>query len=169
MTFFPPTFDRFRSEWYGKHLVAMDEPSLFELAASGGSALRFLWLRTFHHPIAVRLHRSEGIVKLVALRLTGQGGYEPGTIDVRIERDVDEADWIRVEAALDAARFDDPAPEVGLGADGAQWIVERARGGEYRMLDRWSPDVAGPHGDFRHACETFLRLVGEGFVSEDIY
>jgi hypothetical protein len=30
MIYFPPAFDGFRSEWYGKHLAAMEEPSLYE-------------------------------------------------------------------------------------------------------------------------------------------
>lgn len=169
MIYFPPTFDRFRSEWYGKHLAAMEEPSLYEQSAHGGSALRFLWLRTFDHPIAVRLQRDTTAPTLVAIRLSGEGGYEPGHVALRIERGVDEADWRRVETALEAARFDAPPPETIFGADGAQWIVERSRNGEYRMVDRWSPELEGPHADFRNACEAFLALAGEGLVIGSIY
>lgn len=117
MIYFPPAFDRFRSEWYGKHLAAMEEPSLYELSARGRTALRFLWLRTFDHPIAVRLQRDATAPKLVAVSLSGEGGYEPGHVVRRIEREIEEADWRRVEAALEAARFDDPDAETALGAD----------------------------------------------------
>lgn len=169
MNYFPPDFDRFRSKWYGEHLAAMEEPSLFELSRAGATALRFLWLRTFHHPICVRLHRDGVVVQLIGLRLTGQGGYEPGRIDLRVERELESADWRRIEIALEVARFEAPPADPRLGADGAQWIVERARGGDYRMLERWSPDSVGAHADFRAACEMFLALAGSDLVDGDVY
>lgn len=59
--------------------------------------------------------------------------------------------------------------KAGLGADGAQWIIERAKDGEYRMVDRWSPESSGPDAAFRRACETFLALAGEDLVTGDVY
>src|SRR5258708_39333972 len=51
-----------RAIWYAKHLKALHEPSLWEMAQDPkAEAYRFLWLRSFHHPIAVRLVvRSSG-------------------------------------------------------------------------------------------------------------
>lgn len=169
MRYFPATVSDFKSEWYGKHLAAMNEPSLFEAAARSEAALRFLWLRTFHQPICVRMTREGERVSLVATRLSGEGGYEPGTIAARVERTLAVADWLGIEDALDLARFDAPPIREGFGADGAQWIVERARNGNWRMVERWSPDRPGPHADFRRACEAFLGLVGDEFVTGDVY
>jgi hypothetical protein len=43
-------------QWYSKHLKALQEPSLWNLSGTQKSeTYRFLWLRTFHHPISVRL------------------------------------------------------------------------------------------------------------------
>ncbi|HVJ92159.1 MAG TPA: hypothetical protein VM580_20305 [Labilithrix sp.] len=168
--FFPPNFRAFRSDWYGKHLSAMHEPSLVQLAMRGETAMRFLWLRTFHQPIAVRVQRAEEGARLVATRLSGMGGYEPGSIDLRRERELGAQECQRVEAALDDAAFETIPPDVNtLGADGAQWIIERAKGGEYRIVDRWSPEAKGDAGGFRRACETFLALAGEDFVTGSIY
>jgi hypothetical protein len=58
--FFPPEIGAFRSSWYGKHLEAMGEPSLLVAARNGETALRVLWLRTFHNPISVRLELAGG-------------------------------------------------------------------------------------------------------------
>ncbi len=72
----------FISNWYGKHLAAMQEPALWEMAQSPDThAYRFLWLRTFHQPIAVRLLvNRDGSGVLIAKRLDGMGGYEPGNL-----------------------------------------------------------------------------------------
>jgi hypothetical protein len=33
-----------------------------------------------------------------------------------------------------------PLDKSRLGADGAQWIIEGVKDGNYRIVDRWSPD-----------------------------
>lgn len=168
--FFPPTFDAFRSDWYSQHLTAMGEPSLVDVASGGGTAVRFLWLRSFHQPIAVRVQATEDAMRLVATRLSGAGGYEPGIVESRTERVLTAQEWRRLEEALAEAVFDTtPATRATLGADGAQWIVERAQDGCYRMVERWSPEPAGADAAFRSACEAFLALAGEQFVTGDVY
>ena len=69
--------------WFRKHLRAMQEPSLRELAEKDRTVTvyRFLWLPSFHNPISVRFVKSDEGVVLYAVRLDGQGGYEqPGHI-----------------------------------------------------------------------------------------
>jgi hypothetical protein len=65
MPFFPPMIfhrrpdiDAFIREWFSKHLTAMAEPPLPHLAASGLEVYRFLYLRSFHHPVMVRVQES---------------------------------------------------------------------------------------------------------------
>jgi hypothetical protein len=169
-SFFPASFNAFRRKWYGKHLSAMGEPSLVELASRGEMAVRFLWLRTFHQPIAVRVQRTAGAAQMVATRLSGLGGYEPGAVDFRTKRELSVDEWHRVGQALHDAAFETMQGEVtSIGADGAQWIIERAKDGEYRVVDRWSPDARGPDAAFRIACETFLALAGEELVTGTVY
>jgi len=44
------------ARWYSGQLKALDEPSLLaEARNTSTQSYRFLWLRSFHHPIAVRL------------------------------------------------------------------------------------------------------------------
>ena len=46
----------FRARWYAKHLRAMGEESLLSAAANKEFlGYRFLWLRTFHHPVSMKL------------------------------------------------------------------------------------------------------------------
>ena len=80
-----PDNDGFRSGWYGKALAAMAEPRLF--VAPGElptETLRFLWLRTFHHPVAVRVERRPDGCAVTTTVLDGQGGYEPGATSRRL-------------------------------------------------------------------------------------
>lgn len=169
-SFFPPTFNAFRREWYGKHLSAMGEPSLVEIASRGDAAARFLWLRTFHQPIVVRVQAADDAFRLVATRLSGMGGYAPGVVESRTERVLSANEWRRLEEALRDAAFEAiPAELNTLGADGAQWIIERAKDGVYRVVDRWSPEPTGADAAFRAACDTFLDLAGEQIVTGAVY
>jgi len=164
--YFPPgTFhegvDQFVSNWYGKHLGAMHEPSLWAAATRGETVWRFLLLRTWGKPIAVRV-TSDG--HLFAVRLGGQGGYEPGTIEAHRERVLGKSDVARIESALAGMSFDTTATEAEMGNDGAQWVLERAQAGRYRLVERWSPDDTGKHPSFVAACNVFIDLAGRDLI-----
>src|SRR5215469_15820751 len=48
--------DTARARWYSGLLTALDEPSLLQTSKNPAlQSYRFVWLRTFHHPVAVRL------------------------------------------------------------------------------------------------------------------
>ena len=73
--------DAFTRGWYESHLAAMKEPRLGAFVDSGNvEAVRFLWLRSFHHPIAVRAMRRGASYSLIAVELAGAGGYAPGAV-----------------------------------------------------------------------------------------
>ena len=63
--------DDFKEEWYSQHLIAMGEPLLPDGA---NEVYRFLWLRTFHNPIMIRLTYDPKGCDLIAKRLDGAGG-----------------------------------------------------------------------------------------------
>jgi len=122
MPFFPvgifngrPEIDALIREWFSKHLTAMAEPPLPHLAATGLEVYRFLYLRSFHHPVVVRVQETaEGHV-LVVKELDGLGGYEPGKLIVDRQRRLDSAEWAERAAVAKA----DPvgaraAPAVGV-------------------------------------------------------
>src|SRR5215469_6577927 len=75
-------FRGFKERWYAKHLRSMSEPSLSEASKDATVIVyRFLWLRTFHHPIAVRLTiHPDGTGTLNANETDGHGGYEAGKV-----------------------------------------------------------------------------------------
>ncbi|HXQ97339.1 MAG TPA: hypothetical protein VN774_02765, partial [Candidatus Limnocylindrales bacterium] len=50
------TLNKALDSWYSGQLKALKEPSLWELSQkSKQQVYRFLWLRTFDHPVAIRV------------------------------------------------------------------------------------------------------------------
>jgi hypothetical protein len=132
----------FEVEWFGAHLAAANEPSLYLASRApdpAGGSYRFTWLRSFHAPVIVRIDEApDGALRMTAKRLSGKGGYAPGRIAARVERNLeaDEAASLRrLLAQGDLAREPPVGCEVGI--DGAQWIVETSVGGSYRFVNRW--------------------------------
>jgi hypothetical protein len=139
--------------WYAKHLRAMREPSLWGLSEDPSrQSYRFLWLRTFHHPVSARLEvAKDGTAQLLVKVLNGKGGYEPGhTIlnrNIKVSKEsVDHFLGLLKEA--DFWNIPTEQPESNeISADGAQWIIEGISDGHYHVVDQWSPD----EGSFRKA------------------
>lgn len=159
-----PRSDAFTNAWYSQHLKAMREPSL--QCASSRPVYRFLWLRTFHHPIAIRVEARAGGMHLFAVELSGAGGYEPGEITRRMDRAMTADEARMFAAAIENAQVWAPdATKKDLGADGAQWVVEARHGRRYVLHDVWTPD----HGGVRDLGLAFIALTGWTIPQDEIY
>src|SRR4051794_34102142 len=57
-----PAIHQTKVEWYSSKLAALHEGSLWEVSQGQPSieVYRFLWLRTFHHPVTVRINVTPG-------------------------------------------------------------------------------------------------------------
>jgi hypothetical protein len=146
-------------KWYAPFLQAMAEPSLWELSKSQSiGSYRFFWLRSFNHPVSARLTiANDGSGKLLIKVLSGSG-YKPGHLIQNREIGVSKESVDHFLELLDKAKFwTSPTEEEEngtVGCDGAQWIMEGADGGQYHVVDRWSPD----EGPYRKAA-LFLAIV----------
>lgn len=162
-----PPVDDLRREWYSKHLGAMGEPPLPEGSAE---TYRFLWLRSFHHPIAVRVVCIEKACELTGLRTDGHGGYEPGSVVERKTRRLSEAEVAGFREMLARVQFWGSQPtDDRIGLDGAQWVLEGRRGPAYHLWDVWSPETSGPSAAFREMCLQLVRLSGLAVRENEIY
>jgi hypothetical protein len=132
-----------RDRRYSRHLTAMQESSLWARAEDKKLHIyRFLWLRAFHRPIAVRLtinHIGEG--QLIVRITDGEGGDDPGGLIHNETVFLPKESVDEFLAKLEALEFwslptIDP-PSYGL--DGANWVLEGLRDGVYHLVDRWSP------------------------------
>lgn len=138
-----PKLDRFVSHWYSGQLKALKEPSLWEEAKrSSCESYRFLWLRTFHHPVAIRVDvLPDGSATLTTKVADGAGGYNPGKIITNTARPMTKHETERVLASFkDLTFWSLPAFERNkAGNDGSEWIVEAVLHGKYHLVSEWTP------------------------------
>jgi hypothetical protein len=136
--------DEFKAKWYSQELEVLQEPSLLELAKNPASeSYRFLWLRTFHHPVTVRLDvRADGIGVLTTKVASGAGGFRPGHLIENMSRPLTREQTQAFLARLTKVGFWSlPSPvNDQTGTDGSQWIIEGVKEGKYHVVDRWLPD-----------------------------
>jgi hypothetical protein len=168
--YFPPkTVSSFETDWFGKQLSAMHEIALDRTPTE---AYRFLWLRTWHAPVAVRVGALGDSGYVVLTVLTGQGGYDPGVIERQDSTALTNATWQKLRHVLAALRFwsvreHDPPERAGM--DGAEWILEGHRPTMYRLVQRWSPSSVGRDAKFRAACLRMLSVAGYRPDADTVY
>jgi hypothetical protein len=133
--------DHFKRDWYSTQLNALQEPSLYQMGKVSNSE-SYLWLRTFHHPVAVRADvKPDGTGMLTTKITSGAGGYRPGTITENRSQLLSKEQISTFLAKVDDVQFWKAPNPVNdqRGTDGSQWIIEGLKNGRYHVVDRWSP------------------------------
>jgi len=133
----------FKAEWYSSQLAALEEPSLLKMAGrSTTETYRFVWLRTFNHPVSVRLdvHR-DGTGTLTTKVASGAGGYKPGKLVTNLARNLSKEETQRVIDRIERANlWSLPGYLDKQGLDGSEWVIEGVSQGSYHVISRWSPE-----------------------------
>jgi hypothetical protein len=133
----------FCNGWYSAHLRRMQEPSLLQATnRTDIAAYRFTYLPTWGRPFAVRTVVTTNQVYLRTVRLTGDGGYDPGhighTTDCVLSNGLPRGLSKLIEETIWNTSFQ---PVTDRGCDGSEWILEGVRNGKYRLFTMWSPDA----------------------------
>ena len=152
------TYDgKFTVEWYSKHLYAMKEPLLYNIIPHK-EIFRFLWLRTFDPPVAIRIEKNKDEYSLTLKICDGAGGYDPGNLIVNKTKAIDKATWNSFTGLVEKAGYWNSATtDNDIGLDGSQWILESADNRRYHVVDRWSPQS----GSFYNCCMFLIKLMEE--------
>src|ERR1035441_3991568 len=133
-------------------LQLLGEPCLFPLRADPRAEVyRFLWLRTFHPPISVRLEiQVSGNGTVTVTTMPGESGF-PSTLKgtpIVTSRLVGIDEVAKFRELLRKTQFlIIPSTVRGdqQGTDGSDWTIEAVKGGRYHIASRWSPAVSrGP-------------------------
>jgi hypothetical protein len=151
-------------------LRAMNEPAFMQLGMGNRDVYRFIWLRTFHRPISIRVEAHDNGYTLVAKELDGRGGYEPGMVCKNISRPITCEARSNFLSLLNKAHY----WELSNGSDvlvldGAFWILEGYHNSEYHVVNRWCPAAKGPNAAFREACLYLVALSGIEIASSEVY
>ena len=149
--------DTFINEWYSKMLFALKEPILKDYRGNK-EIYRFTWLRTFHHPISIRLEKQGEIMKLFTKVSNGAGGYEPRQLIIDTTISLSKAQFRLFEQKIDSIGLWRLRTEQNneTGKDGSEWIIEAIKSNNYHMVHRWTPSYEN-EGNF--------RIVGEYLIS----
>jgi hypothetical protein len=141
--------DRLRADWYSQELATLHEPSLFRDPRKrlGAEEYRFLWLRSFHAPICVRLTVSnDNGGTLIVKQGNVHGGTEAGKLmkveTKRLSREQVKPFLDRIKS-VQFWKIRSPNHELG-GVDGSQWIMGGVNHGNYKIVDVWSAPVTDP-------------------------
>jgi hypothetical protein len=143
-------YNKFVNDWFSAQLTALDEPSFLSRSKnSSEQSYRFLWLRTFHHPVAVRLElKRDGTSTLTAKIASGAGGYAPGHLVTTTSKSLtkQQTDFYVHKVNADNFWTLPAVTKEQTGTDGSEWIIEGVNGGKYHLATAWSP-TQGPIHD----------------------
>ena len=150
--------DRFVSNWYTRYLSEMNEPSLLTSHDDQNASYRFLWLRSFHPTVVVRLW-SNGEKRMLSVKeLKIEKKTQSKQLLVDQTRVLKDEEWAAIVRRVEESCFwaepsstDDP-----VAMDGAWWVLESADKGYYHVAKRQSPDS----GSYRELCLYLLKLSG---------
>jgi len=169
--YFPKEVESYCPEF----LAAMKEPSIYGLHLDKTTeTYRFLWLRTFHKPITIRVWKDHKGITLRIVRLSGKGGYKTGQIEYDKAFALTSEQWDGLLHLLNEAAFWE-MPSVNRDvtfADGSLWIFEGKARDKYHVVDRACPldDSKKRHLDsFVACCRYLLKLSGEEISAKEDY
>jgi hypothetical protein len=134
---------------YARFLIAMHEPSLYDLSRQdpGAEAYRLLWLRSDRKPASIRFAPKPGGTGWFYRRMIGgTGSTQPGGLREN------GMSWSWKSRTASFLRTIDDVGFWSLAAGGADtpdicrshWILEGVRQGQYRVIDRCSPPESDP-------------------------
>jgi hypothetical protein len=172
-------------------LKYFDEPDFCSesILQQGYESYRFLWQRTFHHPVLIQLTRKgPDNATLVYKELDGASGYEYGSLLEKKSVDVykflgrgdQPEDLVKSTVTLLFERakkqaWDQPFAivetfgqdgEISINLDGSYWTIEAAKDGKCHLVTRRSPE----HGDpARLFGETLINISGKRFYYDEFY
>lgn len=152
-TYFPPRsfgdgeFAKVATDVNAFLLKRLEEPSVFAQARNKFSeTYRFLWFRTFHNPIAVRLDVQPDGTGILTIKVAdGHAGF-PYTVKKLVQNTQRVLSRTQTEAfrkEVEAEKFW-AAPTRDRGGPDAtdcdSWIFEAARNGDYHLVQRAVPN-----------------------------
>jgi hypothetical protein len=141
--------DQFSDRWYSGQLRAAAEDRLRPSGIAGHEIYRFTIIPSFIPTVTITVRRRGDEYTLTAKRLTGAGGYEPGTLGAQRERSLSAAQGALLQQWVTDMSFwqmptreppvqQPPGVEV-VYLDGTVWLLEAVDAHRYHLVDREHP------------------------------
>lgn len=148
--------------WYSRSLREMAEPSFKSIVNANVESYRFLWLRSFHPGVAVRVWKCSRGYCMTVKQLDSVDKYvnrkfvPSAKLAINNSRSLSVDEWSGFLAVLDRSHFWSTPSVDGkpMAEDGAEWLLEGAKESQYHVIARQSPS----DGDYYEACVFLLKL-----------
>ena len=153
-------------EWLEVQLVDLQENCLYTYETEQNSTIyRFTWLRSFHHPIAIRIEKIENEIMLYWKVGKGAGGYEPKGLKKSGKKRLSLNEWTEFERLIKESNFDSLPNEKYIPmTDGATWTLERKSSDSFKAHhSNW------PIKEIKEACLYLLSLTKIKVKEDDKY
>jgi hypothetical protein len=150
-------WDRFTSDQLSGRLRSFKEASIWQASRKHvpGAVYRFMWLRSFHPAISVRLNiAADGAGVLTTKVSNGCCDCPPPPADAKQKpflvqttaRRISAPQLRRLLSCVGAVHFRTPPSRKDSvpGPDGAGWVIEALNDGRYQLIDAWSPPTGDP-------------------------
>lgn len=153
-----------------QHLQSMDEPVLAHPQNESKEVYRFLWLRSFFQPIAIRVEKNKSAFSIVTKETEGVGGHYPKKLSRQTDNTLNHEQWKQIALFIEKSHFwQMPQHRENLVLDGADWVLEGFRNKKYFAVFRCSPTTDGLDKDFREVCLHLLSLTDIEIPIKEIY
>jgi len=164
--------ESFNQNRYNDYLEAMQEPVLFRENIS--LAFRFLWLRSFDPPVAIRLIKSKQNSFHMVVKVTNaEDDRESGEIVIDQDSELTAEQCQPLFDKINSCHFWNRLRDKEYGqdmpyeltADGSNWLVEGMEDGKYHAVSRNNDETPC----INEIGRIFLKLSGLKIREEKIY
>ncbi len=140
----PESVDSLRVLHLSRHLWALKEPLLFNKPTQK-EIFRFTWLRTFDHPVSIRIEKTESEIWIHTKVGSGLGGYEPRKIKKEKKKRISITEWESFIELLDKHDFWNISSRASIpSTDGSNWIIEGSTPSQYFVVSGNSYEEGNP-------------------------
>ncbi len=147
-------------------LTDLKESCLYDAKVAENSIVyRFTWLRSFDHPISIRIEKTGKKVILTWKIGKGEGGYAPKGLKKAGKKRIGKNKWDAFMKHMHIMQLDSLPNEMSiLTLDGASWTFERKTANGYKAhRTNW------PRKTFQEACLFLLKLSNIRIKDRKIY
>jgi hypothetical protein len=154
------------AKWLEVQLIDLQENCLYNYEIKPNSTIyRFTWLRSFHHPIAIRIEKNENKIMLYWKVGKGAGGYKLKGLRKSGKKRLSLKKWTQFERLVKESNFDSLPNEKYIPmTDGATWTLERKNSELFKVHNTNLPSK-----EISRACLYLLDLSNIKVKDDDKY
>lgn len=125
----------FRLDWFSSALARFNEPVLSN--GYKGKAYRLLWLRSFHEPVVIRMHKAAREVT-IHWKVLRYNDSDASHSVLEHEKKIPLKHWKKFEKMLASIDYWSMISQdyMSNATDGAVWLLEAAIDGKYKITKR---------------------------------